>query len=153
MDKRLEPRAVFEKLQDFLAWCELAPPGTLLLASEVAELLSDTPLDHQEGHGTPDPLPIETPSTWRERLWIVPAETRLGVVEVAEALGRSRSFVYARTAVTAKNRLPHRKLNGFLVFTAGELRTWIRETEKEVVGLPMESTSFERESGMEGLAV
>ena len=133
MDTTSRHRGAFETLPDFSAWCELAPPGTLLLASEVAHMLSCFPSGRPIEQERPCPPPMEMSPSWRERLWIVPAETRLGVVEIAEALGRSKSFVYSRTATNAKNRLPHRKLDGLLVFTAGELRTWIRETEEEVV--------------------
>lgn len=82
--------------------------------------------------------------TWRERLWLVPSETRLGVGDVAEALARSKSWVYKRTMVTAEDRLPHRKLDGELQFCAGELRTWIREHEEIETSLPMTSTPAER---------
>ena len=51
-----------------------------------------------------------------------PAEARLGVPEVAEALTRPWSFVYVRAGEKAKAPIPHRKLEGILVFTAGELR-------------------------------
>jgi hypothetical protein len=83
---------------------------------------------------TPAPLPTDAsstlPMTWRERLWLVPDETRLGVREVAEALGRSADFVYRHTgAASTATRIPHRKLDGELVFTAGEVRDWIRRTE------------------------
>lgn len=72
-----------------------------------------------------DPAP-----SWRERLWLVPPETRLGGREVVEATGRSRDWVYRHTAAGgATRRLPHRKLEGELVFTVGELRDWIRGTE------------------------
>ena len=39
--------------------------------------------------------------------------------------------------------IPHRKLEGELVFLVGELRTWIRNTEETVFELPMESTERE----------
>jgi len=78
------------------------------------------------------------PSTWRERLWVVPSETRLGVGEVAEALGRPKSYVYERTGSKAENPLPHRKLDGVLLFAAGELRAWIRDSEEAIHGGPMD---------------
>ena len=69
--------------------------------------------------------------SWREKLWIVPPETRLNVREVAQALGRSTSWVYKRTSrASPRQRLPHRSMDGGkLVFLAGEVRTWVRETE------------------------
>lgn len=84
------------------------------------------------------PTPEPEPATWREKVWTVPAETRLGKHELLEALGKSESWLYHRTGPRADNRIPHRKLDGVLVFTAGEIRTWIREAEEVMHGLPME---------------
>ncbi len=67
--------------------------------------------------------------TWREKLWVVPGETRIGTTELAEVLGRPKSWIYARTQVEAENQIPHRKLDGFLYFVVGEIRTWIEERE------------------------
>lgn len=88
----------------------------------------------EELHVEPEPVtdPELAEQTWRERLWTVPADTRLGVVEVAEALGRPKSYVYARTGESAEDPLPCRKLDGTLVFLAGELREWIQEREEVV---------------------
>lgn len=77
---------------------------------------------------------IEAPAapavTWREKIWQVPAETRLGAPEAAEAIGRPLSWVYRRTsAKSTKASLPHRKLDGALTFTAGDLRTWLTHHE------------------------
>ena len=63
---------------------------------------------------------------------------------MAEALDRAKSWVYARTQKSAEQPIPHRKHDGVLVFTAGELRTWIRDREEEIVGAPMESAESER---------
>lgn len=88
--------------------------------------------------------------TWREKLWVVPAETRLGVEEACEALRRSSSWLYKRTGDTANpaERLPVRRAHGQLTFTAGELRTWIREHEEVICGLPMTTTESEREAAL-----
>lgn len=69
--------------------------------------------------------------TWRERLWSVPADTRLNVRELAEALGQSVSWVYKHTSRrSGRVQLPHRQLaNGKLTFLAGEIRTWLAQTE------------------------
>ena len=89
--------------------------------------------------------PTETAqTTWRERLWSCPAETRLNVDETAEALGHSRSWIYKHTSPKALGKsgatpLPHRTLEGSLMFVAGELRTWIRNTEQSVYELPMDT--------------
>ena len=73
----------------------------------------------------------DVPQTWRERLWSVPADTRLNVREVAEALGQSVSWVYKHTSRrSGQAQLPHRQLaNGKLAFLAGEIRTWLGQTE------------------------
>ncbi|MDB4914774.1 MAG: hypothetical protein JWM95_2418 [Gemmatimonadetes bacterium] len=70
-------------------------------------------------------------STWREKLWTCPAETRLTVNDVAEALGWSRSNVYHRLRPDGPlGALPHRKQdNNTLVFLAGEVRSWINQHE------------------------
>ena len=59
-------------------------------------------------------------------------------------MARPRSFVYARTGPKAEDSMPHRKLDGTLVFTAGELRAWVGSREEVVVAGPMESTPAER---------
>jgi hypothetical protein len=115
------------------------PDGALLPAGWVRALLEE--LEEE----VPAPAPAEPlEATWRERLWTVPGETRLGVAEVAEALGRPRSYVYARTGPKADDPLPHRKLDGTVVVTAGELRAWIRSHETVVHAGPMESVAAER---------
>jgi predicted DNA-binding transcriptional regulator AlpA len=74
------------------------------------------------------------PSSWRERLWQVLPDTRLGVAELLEALGRNRSWLYRHTGPKSVHaRIPHRKLDGELVFVAGELREWILEHEVTIV--------------------
>ncbi len=95
--------------------------------------------------------PIEKPAqqqpdfnwTWREKLWIAPAETRIGTGELAEAFSRPKSWVYAHTQAEARDPLPHRKLDGVLVFAVGEVRAWVRESEEVLVAGPMESTQSE----------
>lgn len=81
--------------------------------------------------------------TWRERLWQAPAECRIGVEELREALGVSESWVYNRTRESADPRLPHAKLGGALSFKVGEVRAWIRDHEESVVGYRMESAPGE----------
>jgi predicted DNA-binding transcriptional regulator AlpA len=115
-------------LVELLAWLRAAPPGTMIpatsLLAELVETTSATP--------TLPAVPVRT--CWRSSLWVVPPETRLGVREVAEAIGRPASWVYRRTAEkSAKAPLPHRKLDGELVFTAGELRAWIEGHESVIV--------------------
>src|SRR5712692_5799824 len=75
-----------------------------------------------------------SPTSWRERLWLVPPDTRLGVAELLEALGRTRSWLYRHTGPNSPgSRIPHRKLDGELLFLAGEIRQWQSETEQVVV--------------------
>lgn len=78
---------------------------------------------------------VEYPQSWRERLWTVPPETRIGVVEAAEAIGKSTSWVYKHARAPKGERkemiLPFRKLGNDTVFVVGELREWL--TEQEVV--------------------
>lgn len=115
-------------LADLRRWAsEAAALSAMVPAGKLVELL--------DGLGD-DPVVEVEPATgvelsWRERLWSVPAETRLGVAEVAEALGRPKSYVYGRTG-NAEDPIPHRKLDGSVVITAGELRAWIRDREEVV---------------------
>ena len=130
------------------AWLEvLADVEAFIPARQVLDRLPD------DGQETPsDPDPIEMATTWRERLWLVPGETRLGVNEVAEAMNKSRSWIYRHTSQKALREfgaspLPHRILEGSLTFVAGELRTWIRDTEQGIHELSISSTPAERRSG------
>ena len=82
-----------------------------------------------------DGIPTEVaataiPVTWRERLWTCPPDTRLVVRDLAEALGRPRSWVYRAVAVgRGAHRLPARRLHGELIFEAGEVRSWLEKEE------------------------
>ena len=107
---------------------------------------------HEEQEIPPANLDPIDMTTWRERLWVVPGETRLGVHEVCEALGRSASWLYRHTSPKALAKsdvapIPHRKLEGELTFLAGELRTWVRQNEASVFELPIDSTPAERALG------
>lgn len=123
----------FASLEELRAWCERAPEGTTLPAHAIGKLLADLvdlpapPAPSVEGTAE---------ASWRERLWTVPAETRLGAADVAEALGKSLDWVYRRTRSSAEAPLPHRKLDGALVFTAGDVRSWIAAREELEVGPP-----------------
>jgi len=68
--------------------------------------------------------------SWRERLWLAAPDTRLGVAELLEALGRTKSWLYRHTGPNSPGtRIPHRKLEGELVFVAGEICNWVRDNE------------------------
>lgn len=113
-------------LDELVEWLDQAPPGTSVDAAVMRELIggATATLTLHRGEAAP------AEPTWRERLWTVPAETRIGVKELAEALGRPRSWVYRRTGQNAhKAPLPVRKLDAELVFVVGEIRGWLIERE------------------------
>ena len=137
-------------LRDLVHRLELMPPGSTVPRDWLVEELEHDALDAGAPleHPSPELLPF-TDLTWRERLWLVPAETRVGVRELAEALGRSTSWVYRRTSPKAAARaglkpLPHRRLECELVFVIGEIRSWIHETEEIIAEMAKESTPAER---------
>ncbi len=115
-------------LSELRAWLSQAPPGTLVPADLLAQALPAS---------VPDaglPGLVQQPMSWRERLWVVPSDTRLGVAELLGALGRTRSWVYRHTGPSSPGaRIPHRKLDGELVFLAGEVRQWLLDNELVVV--------------------
>jgi hypothetical protein len=121
-----------QTLSEFIHWLGSAPPNTSLAAKDVHELLvklagSSPAPDPAQLSGVPEP-------TWRERLVTAPAETRIGVTELAEAVGRTKSWVYRHTsAKSGAPILPHHKLDGELVFLVGEVRRWLAEQEEVVV--------------------
>lgn len=130
-----------QTLQDLLEWCRSAPPGTRLEAQTLADLLEQIEPVNISDRNNPSTGPVTTNLGWRERIWVVPAETRLGTTELSEALGRPKHWIYTRTQTNSEDPIPHRKLDGVLQFTAGEVRTWIRERESPVAGVPMSSAS------------
>ena len=128
-------------------WLAGAPPGTVVPVEAMLEAMDAT--NESQGVQLRDVSEQsadagQTSVTWRERLWLAPAETRLGANELCEALGRSKHWLYRHTGPSAENRIPHRKLDGELVFAVGEVRTWIRENEDVIQAGPMESTIWER---------
>ena len=109
-------------------WLAGAPPGTLVPAGVLAQALASGWSADRSSPGTQ-----ESPS-WRERLWLVPPDTRLGAAELLDAIGRTRSWLYRHTGPNSPgSRIPHRKLDGELVFLAGEVRQWLQDTEQVVV--------------------
>ena len=108
-----------------LSWLRDAPPGTLVLAAELAARL-DLETDTERVANGPE-------QTWREKLWTCAPETRLGKAELLEALGRSGDWLYRHTGAKARcSRIPCRKLDGELQFVAGEIRQWLLEHEEIV---------------------
>ena len=115
-------------LADLARWAADAPPGTLVPAEQLAELLE---------HLADTPAETATPATpWRVLLWSCDPETRLGRDELLEAVGRPPSWLYRHTGPAAEHRIPHRRMEGQLVFVAGEVRRWLREREEIEVGGP-----------------
>lgn len=118
-------------LADALVWLRGAPAGTLVPAHAMLAML-ETP-DASSRAVTVATRTVSAPVSWRERIWTVPKETRLGVREVAEAVGRSVDWVYKHTGPGGTGlRLPHRKIDGQLVFVASEIRTWVAEAEEVI---------------------
>ena len=75
--------------------------------------------------------------SWRTRLWACPPDTRLGVRDLAEAVGRSTDWAYRATS--AKHALAHdreplpcTKLDGVLTFRAADVRDWLARSELTV---------------------
>lgn len=128
-------------LRDLREWLASAPPGTTLPAAAVLELIDSELPDHSAGNTAPA---LPDPS-WRERLWTAPAETRIGARELLEATGKKKSWMYRHTSrKSGLPLLPHRKLDGELVFVVGEVRAWLREHEEIIEAGPMDSTTAER---------
>lgn len=123
------PRTVVELAE----WLRSLPEGTSLPARGVADYLER--LDAEPPRSTPPSLEPQ-PLPWSALLWVVPPETRIGVKELAAATGRPKSWVYRHTSGRgACPRLPHRKLDGELVFVVCEVRRWLIEHEVvEVLG-------------------
>lgn len=123
-------------LADFVDWLHLAPAGTKIEISALASQLTNLVTSRSEVPG-PSASPAKSRATWKERIWTCPPQTRLGISELAEAIGKSTSWIYKRTGPSATDdKIPCRRLSGELVFLADEIRTWISEVESIVNALP-----------------
>lgn len=121
-----------QTLAEFIHWLGLAPPNTSLGAKDLHALLVKL-VGSSVAPVTAQPSVVPQP-TWRERLVTAPADTRIGVAELAEAVGRTKSWVYRHTsAKSGAPILPHHKLDGELVFFVGEVRRWLDQQEEVVV--------------------
>lgn len=128
-------------MSDLVTWLQSCPPGVTIPAQWLLEFLKDAV---RAPDIQPAGVPVVEELNWKEKLWIAPRETRMGVTELCEAFGKSRDWVYRYTSERAAarriaggkpaDRLPHRKLDGCLVFVVGEIREWIRGREELVVG-------------------
>ena len=122
-------------LADLQRWVAAAPPGTMLSVERLSELFDELEPDGEQKPVTAPPLP------WQVLLWTVDPETRIGPDELLEAVGHPISWLYRHTAKSATNRIPHRKLDGQLVFLVGEVRWWLQEQEEIIEVAPRESRS------------
>ena len=104
----------------------------MLSVESLRELFGDLEPDRE-----PEPV-ATTPLPWRVLLWTVDPETRIGRDELLEAVGRPPSWLYRHTAEEATDRIPHRKLDGQLVFVVGEVRRWLREREEIIEAGPID---------------
>lgn len=140
-------------LDEVIAWLRSAPAGTLIPARTLAEMIERV-IEAAPQEPRAEVAYSDSQGSWREHLWAAPSETRLGVAELCQALGKTKSWVYARTQFGGKKakdrfeRLPHRKLGGALVFVAGEIRTWIREREESRLECLMEPPSVPGRGGL-----
>lgn len=120
-------------LADLVGWLRAAPPACTLTAADVLKLLEEL-----DGKATGQPFIHTAPDRptwpWSALLWAVPEETRIGVDQLSEAVGRPRSWIYKHSGREGTcARLPHCKMDGVLVFQVGEVRRWL--VEHEVRGL------------------
>ena len=116
-------------------WAAKAPPGTMLSADVLVEMLDDVIEVEPTIEQAKDTVP---PLPWTHLFWTADPETRIGRTELLEALNRPASWAYRHTGSKAENRIPHRKLDGELVFVVGEVRRWLREREEIVIAGPMD---------------
>ena len=115
-------------LQELKEWLTRAPAGTQIEAGALLAVLGALAEAQELAVGNGDE-PGDW--TWRERLWTVPADTRIATAELCEALGRPRSWVYRHTSPRSGcTLLPHRKLDGQLIFVVAEIRAWLGENEE-----------------------
>jgi hypothetical protein len=124
------------------------PLGTLVPAEAILdELASDAGALESAPQGKANALPSgidapenPPPQSWRTLLWTAPAECRIGREELAEAVARPRSWVYRHTQAKSAHRIPHRKLDGELVFLVGEVRAWLKDQEEIIQAGPLDCT-------------
>jgi hypothetical protein len=139
---KMTPSTTLQTLSDVLAWLRSSPPGTLVTAADIYHVLQGVT------DGAPAPFgregsPVPVSTSWRERLWTAPEETRIGVTELAEALGKTKWWVYRQTgARSGPLAIPHRKLEGALVFIVGEVKAWL-PTHEDVIRSSPSSVSIE----------
>ena len=120
-----------DTITDVVAWLERLPDGALIPPACVVKRLRGAAALF-DGSGATELPESERPppDCWRERLWTSHPDTRLSAGQAREALGKSQDALYK---LTARGRIPHRKMDGSLVFVASELRAWITANEEQIV--------------------
>ncbi|MBM4182905.1 MAG: hypothetical protein FJ207_01620 [Gemmatimonadetes bacterium] len=107
------------------------------------------------GDLVPEPEQLSAPASgaehrqsWRVLLWTVDPETRIGRDEFLEATGKPKGWLYRHTGEKSTERIPHRRLDGQLVFVVGEVRRWLREREVIEAAGPMNGAPRVRSIGV-----
>src|SRR5210317_2188009 len=96
-------------LDSLRRWLDDAPAGTLLPAQAVAARIHEMSEQVEPEPPAEVPPQVVEPESWKVRLWLVPAETRLNSSELCEAVGRSPDWLYRHTGKKCDHRIPHRK--------------------------------------------
>ena len=114
---------------------EAIPDGSLVPIEFAREIIREL---LSANYAAPNEQPSPEIDACGKRIWTIPAETRLGVKELSEATGKPASWIYRHTsrksgAALELDLLPHRKLDGGLVFIAGEIRAWLQAHERTIV--------------------
>ena len=123
----------WETLAEVCAWLRSAPAGTMLSAEAVLHRLEGLE-DARQAFTAPEAAQAPAHTLWRVLLWTAPPEVRIGTTELCEALDRPESWVYRHTCGSGNQpRLPHRKVEGRLVFLVGEVREWLMRQEVSMV--------------------
>ena len=109
-------------------------PSTAVALAELLERLAALLRESAAHQPQPAVAPAAAEPTWVERLWAAPDQVRFGVPELCQALGVRRSWVYRHTCRGSRlPPIPHRKLDGIVLFTAGEVRDWVRQNSVTIV--------------------
>ncbi len=127
---------------EIVEWLQAAPEGTLVRADAIAERLV--------AYDKRSPV-IEAPraiahdggsTPLLDRFWRLPADTRLGVKQLVEALGKPRSWIYRRTGSQSDlPKLPHKRDGSRLVFVVGEVKQYLNDHEVRIVAPSIELPS------------
>ena len=124
---------------EVVALIQRLPDGTTFTRAAVLKLCGAEVAGDAGSRAGEEAASVPAPPSWKEKLWTVPAQTRLGVAEISEALGKQPSAIHKLRAREKRDRakgrpvdaLPCRKaFDGTLTCTAGELRDWLDRTDK-----------------------